>query len=857
MMRVVLFGKCDARDAKVHAAWSWAWVWSGAWSWVTGRHALEFVDASGRQTKSVAGAFREHSLADSVAVRATSKRWATIGMVILALLGSVPVEAFYLGGQVSAPAVDDRPDRLWQAAREGDLSALNAVLADGVDVNAATAYGSTALSFAADRGHLAIVERLLDSGADPNVKDRFYNATPLSWARMNQHLSVLEALLRGGADGADALLLDAIEANQRPLVEAILRSEQVSPKMLAVAKLQADAKYEAPWRPLFENVSMEGVFEELPVTRQAALIGSFVDLQSDYTLTFSNNDGRLQLAFGQGEPAPVYVYEPTVLLSQTYRLRLTWQGDQADEIAVTMGGQPLTLVRPDMKAAKLQAMALAKQAAESTNEPSPESEEGNYLPHQVHSDDLAVSQVNWPGFRGTAGRGIAEGQSPPLVWDESTAAGVAWKTPIPGLGNSCPTVWGDRLWVTTAYSEAANTDVRIGLYGDVDSVEDDSEYQFKVYCLDKHSGQVLWDKTLREGRPAVKRHSKSTHANPTVVTNGKVVVAFFGSEGLYGLDLDGNLLWSVDLGTLDSGWFYDAGYQWGFGSSPVLFEDRLIVQCDIQQGSFIVALDWSNGQELWRTQRDEIPTWSTPTVHRFGDLPMVITHGTRAARGYDVRDGQLLWELPGHSEIVVPTPFVTRDLIFLASGYAPIQPIIAVRPTARGIVAWEGMPAEVQPAGSGATSGRATTSDPAAERTRAADSGDQVPEGEATISGDAIAWSKPRGGPYMPTPIAYGDYLYVCANNGVLTCYDLLSGQQIYRERMRLGGVAAFTASPIAADGHLYFTAEDGRVATVKAGPDFELVGVSEVGGTVLSTPSISAGKLYFRTTREIVAIGN
>lgn len=720
----------------------------------------------------------------------------------------------------------EEPAALWKAAREGDLAGVRAALEAGVDVNAATPYGATALSFACDRGHLSIVTTLLEAGGDPNVKDTFYGATPLTWARTNEHFEVLTALLAAGAEGADELLMQAIAANQFPLAEAVLKSGKVSPTTQAVAKLQADARYEAPWLALFGDVSLEGVFGDLTEAEQAALLGDYELETSTYKLVVAAaEDGKFQAKLGNGQPGALYVLSSTELLTGTYRLKVEWSEGRVTGIATTMGGAAVRFVRPGDKPAE-----------KPSERPQPPSESGETEPRESRAaepfqpdpEDALVSSANWPSFRGTQARGVADGQNPPTEWDAGEDRGVLWRTSIGGLGNSCPVIWGDRLFVTSAISDNANTDVRIGLYGDVDSVEDDSVYDYVVYCLHKKTGEILWQKTMHSGRPAVKRHSKSSHANPTVATDGENVIAFFGSEGLYCLDWEGNEKWRVDLGFLDSGWFFDPGYQWGFGSSPIIHGNQVIVQCDIQENSFVASFDLQTGAEQWRTGRDEIPTWPSPTVHVFGDIPMLLTHGTKAARGYDARDGQLLWELPGHSEIVVPTPFVARGLIFLASGYSPVQPIVALRPTARGTI-------DLQ-----AVDGTA----------------DATTETEQTGEPNPLAWSVLRGGPYMPTPLAYGSHLYVCANNGLLTCYDLQTGQQVYRERVRIGGTAAFTASPIAADGHLYLTAEDGRVAVIKAGEDYDVVSVNPVGQTVMATPAISEGVFYVRTVGSVIAFG-
>ncbi|MEY4566132.1 MAG: hypothetical protein RLY14_1102 [Planctomycetota bacterium] len=297
-----------------------------------------------------------------------------------------------------------------------------------------------------------------------------------------------------------------------------------------------------------------------------------------------------------------------------------------------------------------------------STEPMPNSASpaGN-LKHISNDSDASSSSVHWPMLWDSASRGIADGQQPPMKWEITAEENVAWRKPITGFGNFCPVIWRNQLFVTSAVSNSGNNGVQIGIYGDVNSVDDDSIYDFKLYCLDKRNGEVLWERTCKSSKPTIKRHSKSSRANPSVATDGTHVIAWFGSEGVYALDIDVNPRWSRDLGVLDSGWFYDPSDQWGFGSSPVISGDQLYLQCDIQKGSFVCCLNLKTSDEIWRTDRDEIQTWSTPAIHSFGDLPMPITHGTRAARGYDVRDGKLLWCLGDHSEIVVPTPSLSHE----------------------------------------------------------------------------------------------------------------------------------------------------------------------------------------------------
>lgn len=710
------------------------------------------------------------------------------------------------------PPASAAAENLWNAARSGDLAAVTRELDAGVDVNAATTYQSTALSFASDRGHLAVVELLLDRGANPNLKDTFYKASPLNWAQYGKHYDVVTTLLRGGAEGTDRLLLDAVCDGDAQLLAAVLKSGRASKETLSLAAALAELKEAKELIVCFEGLEFPIRVLERPTEDQRKLYeGDYAQTDGNSRLKIRSEEKGVEVDFGMGGAGILFF----AIGANTFL-----NGGQRLEFEVAEGKvSKLVLSREGGK------VEFSPSVPESQEEPAEKSFVGDAtdsLAHRSSQSDLDVSSVHWPGFRGTGSRGIADGQNPPTSWDLVEGKNVAWRSRIEGLGNSCPVVWGDYLYITSASSVDGNRSVEIGQTGAVDSIADDSVYDFRLYCLEKKTGQIVWQRNCKTATPMGKRHSKSSHANPTVATDGHHVVAWFGSEGLYVYDASGQLIWSRDLGVLDSGWFYDASYQWGFGSSPVIFGDSLFLQCDIQKGSFLVCLNLKTGQERWRMAREEIPTWSTPVVHSFGDLPMLITHGTRAARGYDARDGKLLWWLKDHSEIVVPTPSVAHDLIYLASGYAPIQPIIAVRPEARG---------ELQlPGRTPKEGGQAVSSDP------------------------GIAWSHQRGGPYMPTPIVYGDFLYACSNNGVVTCYRAKTGEQIYKKRLN-AEIQSFTASPVAADGRLYFTAEDGCVLVVKAGGVFELISKNLGGTKVLATPAISDGMFFLRTTEELIAV--
>ena len=410
---------------------------------------------------------------------------------------------------------------------------------------------------------------------------------------------------------------------------------------------------------------------------------------------------------------------------------------------------------------------------------------------------------------------MANGPAMPVTWNAPAGQNVLWKAPIEGLAVSSPIVWGDRVFVSTAVSSDPTATFRHGLYGDVEPSKDVSKHTWHLVALDKRTGTVLWDRVAHEGTPKTKRHPKSSQASPTPVTDGRHVVVSFGSEGLYAYDVEGKQLWKQDLGVLNAGWFYDPDYEWGIGSSPIIWNDLVIVQCDIQKQSFVAAFDVKTGKPVWRTSRDEIPSWATPTIYQDASHAELVTQGTNFIRGYDPKTGTELWRLSGNSEVTVPTPIVTKDLIVVTNGYRGVQPIFAIKPGAKGDISLKG---------------------------------------EATKS-EAIAWSSKRGGPYIPTPVIYGDYLYVCLNNGVLAAYDLQTGERAYQER--LGGKGgAFSASPVAGDGKIYLASEDGDVFVVKAGPTYELLATNPMGEVLMASPAISDGLLIVRGLKNLYAIG-
>jgi outer membrane protein assembly factor BamB len=428
----------------------------------------------------------------------------------------------------------------------------------------------------------------------------------------------------------------------------------------------------------------------------------------------------------------------------------------------------------------------------------------------------APQGIHWPSFRGDNASGVAEGYPLPAAWNIENSENVRWKTPIAGLGLSSPIVWGNRVFLSTAISGKDGSRLKPGLYGDISSVQDNSVHRRVVVCIDKQTGKILWEKTAHTGVPRVKRHPKSTHANSTLATDGTHVVAFFGSEGLYCYDVEGKLLWSKDLGLLDSGYFVAPEAQWEFGSSPILFESMILLQCDVLQGSFLAAFRVKDGSEVWRTPREDVPTWGTPSIHVSGRNAQVVVNGYKHIGGYDARTGKELWRMRGGGDIPVPTPVIHEDLAFITNAHGPISPVYAIRMSAAGDISLK----------------------------------------QDQSASEHIAWSLNREGSYMGTPLVYGGLLYNCRWNGVLNCYSARDGTRQYQQRLG-EGATAFTASPVASDGKIYIASEDGDVYVLKAGPTFQLLARNPMGEVCMATPAISEGMLIIRTQNNLVAISN
>ncbi len=425
---------------------------------------------------------------------------------------------------------------------------------------------------------------------------------------------------------------------------------------------------------------------------------------------------------------------------------------------------------------------------------------------------VTTSAQNWPSFRGTNASGVSDRSKPPIAWSAEKSQNILWKTAIPGLSHSSPVVWGNRVFVITAISSDPRTsfnprDRGIGL------ADDSVKHTWRIYALDKTTGRVVWEKTAYEGVPRAKRHVKATQANSTPATNGKYVVALFGSEVLDCYDVNGKLILKQDLGVLNPGLWDDPTSSWGHASSPIIYRDRVIVQADGHKQSFIAAFNLKDGKQAWRVERGEITSWSTPTIHETKARTELIANGGRYIRGYDPLTGKELWRFSDdNTQVKMQAPLVAHDLIFITGGYPAGRAMYAFRSGAVGDIS--------------------------------------LKPGQET--NEFIAWQSSKGSPYTPTPIIYGDLFYTCADNGVLSAYDARTGELVYQERLP----SSFSASPVAADGKLYLASQDGDVFVVKAGRKFQLLATNPMGQPLMATPALSDGLLILRGENTIYAIG-
>jgi len=417
------------------------------------------------------------------------------------------------------------------------------------------------------------------------------------------------------------------------------------------------------------------------------------------------------------------------------------------------------------------------------------------------------SAANWPQWRGPGGMGISNEKNLPLEW--SATRDIKWKMPIAGRGHSSTIVWGNKVFLTKAIEGELVPGAKAVKHMDgdkeflhPDSVGADHKHTLKVMCLDRETGTLVWERTAFEGTPYDNRHRKSSFASSTPASDGKYVYAFFGTEGLYAYDMSGKQMWKTDLGELGT-------VGMGTGTLPILYDDLVIVQCDEENGeaSFIVALDKKTGKERWKTPRKVQVSWATPILVRSAKRAELITSGSELVIAYDPATGKELWRHKGVESNAIPSPVANNDMVFVSAG-SPAKVAMAIMLGGTGDLA------------------------------------------------DGVVWKYSKGTAYVPSPILYGDYLYLTTDRGILTCLVAKTGEVKY-EGGRVPIPATFTASPVAFDGKILLTSEDGDTFVVRAGARHEIINTNSLGEPVYASPAIADGNIFIRGERNLYCIGS
>ena len=417
---------------------------------------------------------------------------------------------------------------------------------------------------------------------------------------------------------------------------------------------------------------------------------------------------------------------------------------------------------------------------------------------------------NWPHFRGpTMNAAVADNPNLPETW--STTENVEWVADIPGLGWSSPVVWGNRVFLTTVTAIGDFEQPKPGLYAPRGRPDPPPiDHDWLVYCLDLETGDVLWQRSVATGLPSFPRHQKSTYASETPTTDGEHVYVRFGDLGTYAFDMDGNQVWSALTP------YRRTRSEWGSASSPVVYGNMLIVVYDNEEESWIAALDKRTGEEIWRRERDEGSTWATPFVWENDLRTEIVTSGVRRIRSYDL-DGNLLWQMDGRmSWAAIPTPFAAHGRVYVNSGYFGDnhRPAYAIQPGASG----------------------------------------DITLADGASSNDYVAWYQPRAGNYNTSPLIYGDVYYSLLDRGFFEAYDALTGEPVYpRRRIRVG--ASFTSSPWAYNGKVFALSEQGDTYVIRAGQDYEVLGVNSLDEMAMASPAIVGDRLLIRTATRLYSL--
>ena len=383
----------------------------------------------------------------------------------------------------------------------------------------------------------------------------------------------------------------------------------------------------------------------------------------------------------------------------------------------------------------------------------------------------------WPAWRGPSAQGLVHGTGYPDTW--SSTQGVLWKKPVPGTGNSSPIVWGDKIFLTTAY---------------------DNGRRMSLLAFSRSDGSKLWETFVPSGPTDRNTHFKNGYASSTPATDGQFVYASFGIRGLAAFDFDGKIAWYQDIGSPEA-------YH-GAAGSLLLYKDRLILFQDGIRQSFIAAFDTRAGRRLWLTARVAYAGWGTPVAVRVGTHDEIIASSMGNVTAYHPDTGRELWQVRGNSLEVIPTPVVGHGLVFVSSGR--VGPTFAIRPG-----------------------------------------------GSGDVTRTHVAWASQRGSPFVPSAIVYGDYLYMVNDMAsIVTCYEAATGKPMWQGRLGVANAEGFSASPVAVDGKVFFTNDDGETFVLRAGAKFELLRTNKIGEATLASPALVDGRWYIRTNRNLFAVG-
>ena len=411
--------------------------------------------------------------------------------------------------------------------------------------------------------------------------------------------------------------------------------------------------------------------------------------------------------------------------------------------------------------------------------------------------------AQWGQWRGPLATGAAPKADPPVEWSETK--NIRWKTKLPGLGHSSPVIWGSLVFVTTAEMTGAKkpfTGVTPdGAHNNMNPLFD---HQFAVMAIDRHTGAVVWRRTVATRQPHESTHESATWASNSPVTDGEHVLSFFGSNGLYCLDTGGRLLWSRDLGDMQ------VKHGHGEGASPLLHDETVVVNWDHEGASVIVALAKRTGEELWRQPRDEVTSWATPIVVTHDGQAQVVVSGTRRVRGYDLKTGAVIWEAGGLPGNIVASPVGADGMVFAAGSYEK-QTLLAIRLTGA--------------------------------------------KGELTGT-QQIAWQKNRSTPYVPSPLLYDGWLYYLRHyQGVLSRVNAKTGDEPSGP-FRLGSVFNIYSSPVAAAGRIYVTDRNGKTLVMSNDAEPKALTLNKLDDRFSASAALVGDAIFLRGEKFLYCIG-